>query len=330
MNRRGFTLVELLVVVAIIGTLVALLLPAVQSARETARRTSCVNRLKQLGIAAHNHIGAKRSLPAGAVARERPGSPGTPWTFYRWSALASLTPYLENSVLQDALDLDQPLYDSSFGVSIDNRAAVRIVAPDFLCPSDTETRVSEAFGPTNYAVCTGRGEGDPSIDGDNGSPLNTEGIFSVNSATRTAEVRDGLSKTALASESLLGQPREGTPHDPQTEYQFVTSAPLREASCRDSQSWNFTDPRGFSWANGEYRCALYNHHATPNSAQADCLGVRIGGSVEVLFTPYGWRAARSWHPGGVNVLLADGGVRFTAETIDLRTWQALSTIAGGE
>lgn len=330
MIRRGFTLVELLVVVAIIGTLVALLLPAVQSARETARRASCVNRLKQLGIAAQNHLAAKRVLPAGAVARPRPGAPGTPWTFYRWSALASLTPYLENSVIRDALDLDQPLYDSSFGVSADNREAVRIIVPDFLCPSDNQSRVAEAFGPTNYAVCTGRGEGDPAIDGDSGSPLSTEGLFGVNSATRPAEVVDGLSKTAMAGESVLGQPRTGSPHDPQTEYQFITAAPLRESTCSASQSWNFTDPRGFSWANGEFRCTLYNHHTTPNSSEADCMGVRIGGSVEVLFTPYGWRAARSRHPGGANLLLADGGVRFTADAVDPVAWRALSTIAGGE
>ncbi|MEO1496454.1 MAG: DUF1559 domain-containing protein [Planctomycetota bacterium] len=329
-GRPAFTLVELLVVIAIIGTLVALLLPAVQAARETARRASCVNRLRQIAVAAQNHLSAKQRLPAGAVARERPGSPGTPWTFYRWSALATLTPYLENTQVRDALDLEQPLYDSSFGVSEDNREAVRLVVPDFLCPSDQAGRVAEPFGPTNYAVCTGRGEGDPAIDGDSGSPLRTEGMFGVNSATRPAAVTDGLSNTALASESPLGRPRQGAPHDPQTEYRFITAAPLRTNTCGASQAWNFTDPRGFSWANGEYRCTLYNHHTTPNSAEADCLGVRIGGSVEVLFTPYGWRAARSLHPGGVNMAMGDGSVRFVADAIELDPWQAMATIAAGD
>ncbi|TWT47285.1 DUF1559 domain-containing protein [Botrimarina hoheduenensis] len=330
MRPRGFTLVELLVVVAIIGVLVALLLPAVQAARESARRTQCVNRLRQIALATQNYLAAQRVFPPGAVARPRPDNPSTPWTFYRWSALASLTPYLENNTVRDALNLELPLYDSSFGVSPENREGVRLVVPDFLCPSDAEQRVVESFGPTNYAVCSGSGEGDPQIANDDGSPLATDGLFAVNSRTRPGEVTDGLSKTALASESILGEARNTAPHDPQTEYQFVTAAPLRQATCQASQSWNFTDPRGFSWANGEYRCALYNHHATPNASEPDCLGVRIGGSVEVLFTPFGWRAARSRHPGGANLVSADGAVKTIDEQIDPAAWNALATIASGD
>jgi prepilin-type N-terminal cleavage/methylation domain-containing protein/prepilin-type processing-associated H-X9-DG protein len=328
--RRAFTLVELLVVIAIVGSLVALLLPAVQSARESARRATCVNRLRQLALATQNYVAAQGVLPPGAVSRASISEPGAPWTFYRWSALATLTPYLENAAVRDSLDLDEPLYGANFDVTPTNRVGVRLIVPDFLCPSDSESRLREAFGPTNYAVCAGSGEGDPAVANDDGSPIVTDGAFAVNSATRPGQITDGLSKSALASESTLGQPRDAAPHDPAWEYRFVTTSPLTAARCAASQSWNQTDPRGFSWANGEFRCALYNHHATPNASEADCIGVRLGGGLERLFTPFGWRAARSLHPGGVNAALCDGGVRFFESGVSAGVWRDFSTIAGAE
>ncbi len=328
-QTAAFTLVELLVVVAIVGTLVALLLPAVQAAREAARRADCVNRLRQLGLAANNYVASQQSFPAGSVAKATPEAPRAQWTFYRWSALATLTPYLENAQVRDSLRLDLPLYDAAnaFQVPPENRVGVRLVVPDFLCPSDIGRRVVEAFGPTNYVVCTGSGAGNPEIATDDGSPRNTDGLFGVNSAVRPSQVLDGLSKTRLASEGLLGEPRTASPHSPQREYRFITGAPVKEAQCAASQSWNFTDPLGFSWANGEYRCALYNHHDTPNSADYDCMGVSLSTNPKREFTPFGWRAARSNHPGGVNAVNADGSVRFVPSEVSLSVWRASSTLA---
>jgi prepilin-type processing-associated H-X9-DG protein len=91
-----------------------------------------------------------------------------------------------------------------------------------------------------------------------------------------------------------------------------------------------SDPRGFAWVNGEFRCAMYNHYMTPNSVTFDCMGVQLGGGVQLQFTPYGWRAARSWHPGGVNVAMADGSERFVGNEIDPAVWSMMSTIAGSE
>jgi prepilin-type processing-associated H-X9-DG protein len=191
-----------------------------------------------------------------------------------------------------------------------------------LCPSDVGRAVSDEFGPTNYAVCAGSG-----VRG--GTPRNTDGMFFVNSDMTVAKITDGLSKTALASESLLGQPQPEQ-HNPQFEYKFMLSAPVSEIACQNSNLWNYTEPRGFAWVNGEYRCALYNHWQPPNSELPDCMGVQVSGGVNVRFTPYGWRTARSNHPGGVNLLLADGAVRFVANEIDVNLWKELATIAGGE
>ena len=327
--RQGFTLIELLVVIGIVGTLVALLLPAVQSAREAARRSSCTNRLRQLGVAMQNYVSAHHAFPSGAVAKQNPTDPNTPHTFYRWSALAAVTPYLENRIAHEAFDFNQPLYNANFSVTAANVEAVRQVLPDFLCPSDQGRRVSERFGPTNYAVCTGIGLGDPGTPYDDGSPFATDGLFAVNSAIRPGQVTDGLSKTALASESTLGVPSDSEPHDPQTEYKLVL-LPLSEARCAGRASWNITEPRGFSWANGEFRCALYNHYRTPNAPQPDCLAAALGGPPDIIYSAYGWRAARSHHPGGIQLLLADGSLRSIGNGVDNAIWQATATIATGE
>ena len=319
-GRRAFTLVELLIVVAIIGVLVALLLPAVQSAREASRRLSCVNNLRQLGIAAHNHVDARGAFPAGSIAREDPTAAHAPWTFYRWSALAQLSPYLENTAAYNALDMSRPLYGSNFSVTPENRAAVSLVIDLFLCPSDTGLQLSDTFGPTNYAFCSGTG-----IDG--GSPSETDGISYANSATRIGQITDGTSKTALASESTLGVPRTED-HDPQDEYKFVLTAPLTEELCEKTPQWNVSDPRGFAWVSGEYRCALYNHYLPPNSSRPDCMGVYIGGEPSIRFSSYGWRTARSHHAGGVNILFADSSVHLTQERIDPAVWRAMSTRSG--
>lgn len=321
-GRCGFTLVELLVVIAIIGVLVALLLPAIQAARESARRLNCLNNLKQLGTANQNFYAAHQCFPTGADAKADPAAPGNAWTFYRWSTLAHVTPFIEESTVYKSLDLSVPLYGTNFAVTPQNAAGVAMVIPLLLCPSDQQRALEPIFGPTNYAACAGSG-----VNG--GSPAQTDGIFYVNSKTRISEIAAGTSKTALMSESVLGRTAAAAaPPDPKYDYSFALTAPLTTNICGNPRIWNSTDPRGFAWADGEFRCGLYNHMYLPNSPQQDCVGVTLSGGPQFEYTPYGWRAARSRHPGGVNVLFADSSARFIDDTVDLSIWQAVSTRSG--
>src|SRR4051812_1153457 len=338
----AFTLVELLVVIAIIGVLVALLLPAVQSAREAARRSQCLNNLKQLGVALQNFASAEKHFPPGSVAKTYADQPNHPQTFYRWSSLAHLLPYIENQSVRDSLDLSLPLYmpGAGYPVAEKNKIGVAQVVREFLCPSDIAQPVKSQWGPTNYVACAGSGAG-------GGTPFETDGVFYVNSATTFAKIVDGSSHTAAMSESLLG---EDTQLDaggfggatPERAYKFTLGfsvlADLTDVRCNATQSYNSTqgngnDPRGFAWCSGEYRCALYNHYYTPNASSFDCItSVTVDPTLppQKLYSAYGWRAARSKHPGGVNTLLADGSVRFVDNGISLAAWKALSTYNGGD
>ena len=330
LRRLGFTIVELLVVIAVIGILSALLLPAIQNAREIARRLTCQNNLKQFGIALHRHEEAKKCFPSGAESRAYAKAPSTPYCFYRWSALVRLMPYLEETTAYSTLDLTQPLYGADLKVTPANRSGVAQIVPLFLCPSDRQKAVASGFGPTNYVTCTGSG----GMATGGGSPFETDGIFFINSEMSTAQITDGLSHTAAMSESILGDGPaplfDALQVDPRTTYAFVNAVPLTENACKQARMWNFTDLRGFSWANGEYRCTLYNHYWTPNSANVDCVSSVVVGNISVLYSCYGWRSARSRHPGGVNVLMADGSGSFYTDDIDRATWKALATRDGKE
>ena len=178
------------------------------------------------------------------------------------------------------------------------------------------------------SACTGSG-------GDGGRPFDTDGLFFINSATRAAAITDGLSRTVAFAESLLGDAATTTRAavTAANAYAFVMRAPLSAEMCGNTAVWNFSDPRGFSWANGEYRTTLYNHARRPNDPVMDCMGVLMTPPADrrdMLYAAYGWRAARSRHPGGVQVALADGGTRFVSDAIDAVVWQASSTRAGGE
>ena len=159
-GRPGFTLIELLVVIAIIAILIGLLLPAVQKVREAAARMKCANNLKQIGLALHNFEGSRGHFPTGYWRKTWPADPTNPKGHFRWSALAQLTPFLEQTAVYHTLDLSYPLYGGGtvqpqvipFPV---NRPAIAAVVPSFLCPSDQFRVVIDGQGPSNYAACSG-------------------------------------------------------------------------------------------------------------------------------------------------------------------------------
>ena len=323
-SSRAFTLVELLVVIAIIGILIGLLLPAIQSARESGRRASCSNNLKQIGIASHAFLSEQQAFPPGSESRAWAAAPSTPWSFFRWSALARLTPYLEDNNVYKMLDFTIPIYNASFSVTPQNAAGVATMIPTFLCPSDRHVIISSLFAPTNYAACAGSG-----VDG--GSPITADGIFYINSHTRDEQIANGLSHTALLSESILGNPDgSGSTDDPTVDYKFTLSTPLTDGKCSGTYQWNVSDGRGFAWACGEFRCALYNHYYLPNQDLPDCLGAGLIGGVQTEFIDYGWRTARSRHPGGVNLVMADGSVSFIDNGVELPVWQAMASRTGSD
>jgi prepilin-type N-terminal cleavage/methylation domain-containing protein len=318
--RRGFTLVELLVVIAIIGILVALLLPAVQAAREAARRSSCTNNLKQIGLALHNFEGVYQALPSAYDYKVTTTYPTVPNWAYRWSTLAMLSPYLEQSNIYNSLRLDAPLHLIGQSPAIDpqNAPIVALQVPLFLCPSDRRTVVTPGWGSVNYLASWGTGL-------NAGADLNADGLFYIDSKKRFADILDGMSNSAAFSESLLGTGQAASTlgavagtRDETKVMVWLLTGPMTDAGCTTaSMPAHFT--RGDKWADGAASTTGYHHYLAPNAKRADCYS-RNGT----------WKAARSNHPGGVILLLADGAVRFVSNTVDLNTWRRLSSIADGQ
>jgi prepilin-type N-terminal cleavage/methylation domain-containing protein/prepilin-type processing-associated H-X9-DG protein len=293
-TRRGFTLIELLVVIAIIGVLIALLLPAVQSAREAARRAQCTNNLKQIGLALHNYHDVWGRFPMGSV------QVATPNGAYRRPFLASLLPYLEQRNLFDSYN-----YDLSFQ-RVENETTRASTVSVFSCPSDEQQVFTNNGGSIddvkgNYGVNWGQ-----DTYGDQVLPA----PFGLNYGATFAEIRDGTTQTFLMAELIQ------TPH------------PL-------GQPVSVIDRRGRIWSDQPSSHQI-STRLGPNSQAGDygaCwdrpdIGAPCIRNIGQGQTHY--IASRGQHPGGVNLLLADGSVRFIKDSIDLATWRALSSRAGGE
>jgi prepilin-type N-terminal cleavage/methylation domain-containing protein/prepilin-type processing-associated H-X9-DG protein len=294
-RRRGFTLIELLVVIAIIAVLVSLLLPAVQNAREAARRTQCRNNLKQIGVALHNYHTSHNVFPPGYVS-------GVAWpaTSNGWSWCAQLLPYLDQGPLHEKVNFGLPVEDPA------NQAAVGVSVPALICPSDQigggTFSITDAVGnvviaaaaPMSYAATVGDDASE--ADGPTGN-----GTFYRNSRTRIADIIDGTSATVLVGE----------------------------------RGWGFVNG---TWSgapnNGLVRAGVFNPWQFATASSPVFMLVHNNWINILTDSDGGLDDFSSFHTGGVQLLFADGSVRFIANiTTDgplRKAFWAMGTRAGRE
>ena len=322
-KRSGFTLVELLVVIAIIGILIALLLPAVQAAREAARRSQCSNNLKQLGLALHNYHDTFRQFPPAGLDYGWAGNAGdyeqdTPNKRYKnHSGLTLLLPFMEQQAIYDQFDFNQAscAYERNTASSIagdvvasGNAELVGTRINGFLCPSDSGDVLASTSGnyspvggstyrgmKTNYDFSVDQGERN-CFNHWNHANMQDRFMFGENSACRFASVLDGTSNTVAMAETLR---TVADGHCPAWGYRgwVMTGIDL-------GYGINVTTiPASYTWV----------------SDQADH-----------RYRLRSWGTGGSLHPGGLNVCLADGSIRFVSETTARTILQAASTIAGSE
>jgi prepilin-type N-terminal cleavage/methylation domain-containing protein/prepilin-type processing-associated H-X9-DG protein len=312
-KRTAFTLIELLVVIAIIAVLVGLLLPAVQKVREAANRMSCQNNLKQIGIALLNYHNSFNVFPPGR------GFPD----MMSLSSQTYFLPQMEQDNVMNSMNMMMGPFDPSNAVSL--AASIKI----FLCPSDGANTVPAGWAATNYRCNEGTsiayyyGMTDPM--GTNAGILTPNGVFDANNCYRIADITDGTSNTALFSEHVIGDfsnsiaTPDGDTFNPGT---YPSNADDAIAQCNAIDITNLTyqgeSNVGAPWVYGYHSTTSYWHSAPP-------------GNRSCMFPPNRvMTTANSKHTGGVNLLLCDGSVHFTSNTISLATWRALGTRNGGE
>ncbi len=296
--RSGFTLVELLVVIAIIGILVGLLLPAVQAAREAARRMQCSNNLKQIGLALHNYHGTHGRFPFAN------GGTGN-----KFSGVSQLLPFFEQANLYNQIDFSRNITDSF------NAPARLTELSGLRCPSDIQNTQPTAGGAVNY--CPNKGASlrwqDPKADG----------VLFSQSAIRFRDITDGTSFTAAYSERMIGDGSNGL-SSPQVDTYLSSGNPeSQDEAVQMCNAVDVTDlanqfPQfmGAPWIDGKH---AYQHISPPNARSC---GFQPAAKATMTAT--------SRHVGGVTVLMCDGSVRFTSATIDLYLWRAVGTREGGE
>jgi prepilin-type N-terminal cleavage/methylation domain-containing protein/prepilin-type processing-associated H-X9-DG protein len=356
--RRAFTLIELLVVIAIIAVLIALLLPAVQAAREAARRAQCVNNLKQLGLGIHNYHSTNNALPPlfGNFGNppNGPSEPGGPWPL-GWAVF--VCPYIEQQQTYNTANFGF----GAFGVAnINTLSSIKINT--LTCPSEslkqgpwigsTWTNYHSNYGgPSSIASWSGPIVPFHSDPGNPPNPGNSNGVESRNSGTFGFEsVTDGTSNTALFSEKLIGlngfvaTAIPGTSNSKRVSFQLsqtvqwdvvggAAQAVAFVQACKGVPSsatpTNPTQWTGAAWDGshaGTLHFNAYDHFNTPNGLScvaSNTVGGPPGGFNDAV-------TATSNHPGGVNVCMLDGSVKFIKDTIAIPTWWALGSRNQGE
>lgn len=352
--KRGFTLVELLVVIAIIGILVGLLLPAVQAAREAARRMSCSNNLKQIGLGLLNYESASKAFPAAALWKSGSiGSNAAPGAGQQrnFSWVCGILPYCEQQAIFSAINFNVPLAGpnpDSNSVTLASPQGYQLL-PDgtpitskriamFMCPSDpgfgsgSPNRYNLAW--TNYAGCEG-------YDWWKRANHPLSGFFNLNTYTTISAITDGTSNTLAVVEASTqafeprpgigghqrnggGQPRGGGSDN--AVFRTLLVSANTNSDVMGPSGWNLPRPdgstAGFWWGGAPY---------TMQPTFLHCFGINNN-----------WPGASSRHTGGAQAVYADGSVHFLSETMDYPgeasigyargagVWGALNTVTGGE
>ncbi|MDX1948035.1 MAG: DUF1559 domain-containing protein [Pirellulaceae bacterium] len=352
--RRGFTLVELLVVIAILGVLVALLLPAVQAAREAARRAQCSNHLRQWGLAAQMYHDTFQSFAMTNAQNYLPNTQG-------FSPQARMLPFIEQANLQNALDFSRPAFTGPFNALVPNPQFAAVFAMPIkvaLCPSDPAPVLNVGAGGTqysgiNYMVSFGSGTG-TNYD----LRWRTDGVVYENSGARLADLTDGASNTVLMTETVRSVGADFTlPAGtlPKAPYQATVNGssgvsatlqampgmsgtgngwtngasgsienPSLAAIVPNLTNWRGAASaalrgRGTSWAHSGAMSTLTNGYTPPNHQIPD---------VVTHFT--GYFAPRSFHPGGAMAVMGDGSVRLLTNSLDTAVCRGLHSRDGGE
>ena len=290
-RRSAFTLIELLVVIAIITVLISLVLPAVQQAREAARRVQCRDHLKQFGLALHNYVSTHNILPPGYTYKpDTSSAPVSNGSGFGWGAM--ILPFLEQTALYQQFDWNVPLHAAA------NQQARERPLPIFICPADYfSTMGFVEMGPTpeRYAMASYAGSfGPPDLDVNQEQRL---GIFSRNSATRMGDVTDGLSQTLMCGERMNGPFRNGGAHANHFSYETAWAGAIRDWDEPDDDHGHMT---------------LFQTGHVPNYPLSDD------------------RDVSAPHIGYANFLLGDGSVRGISENVDILLYKSLSTRASGE
>jgi prepilin-type N-terminal cleavage/methylation domain-containing protein/prepilin-type processing-associated H-X9-DG protein len=341
-NRLGFTLIELLVVIAIIAVLIALLLPAVQAAREAARRAQCINNLKQLGLAVANYESANGALPPTAICNTRSNTADPCFVSYPIISMKGrLLPFLEQTPLYNAFNMLGNDYNSPANWTVRTTQVNTLVCPsDGNLPGMTATLsgVTRPIGYSNYPNNIGtyfRNTGNL-FDG----PAYSMGVPSSGGTVTLATVTDGTSNTVMFSEWIKGT-GQLTADPLNTIYQDTVDADasgkpiplltLGQDCLRSTKP--FVEPngtlrgaqKGGEWL--EHNCnagGCYSHTQTPN--KKGC----VFSNDTAFHSDHTVVGASSFHPGGVNVAMIDGSVRFVKSTVSTQTWWAIATKSGGE
>lgn len=338
-GSQGFTLVELLVVIAIIGVLVALLLPAVQAAREAARRSQCMNNQRQLGLAALNYETAKKEFPPGRGKGLKPGgNPANPDDYFvQWGHLSLILPYMEAGNAYNLIDYTQATSTSP----------ARLIKFDFLlCPTDPEDRMNNDVcsasgvwldaGRTNYHGNGGSMPGETPAGQPSPVLENNNGIFVTNVAIQIRQVTDGTSHTALYTERVKGDGDRNLIETSSDWFRIPGSGQTAEqvyTACSGlnpgGSVGNLQYPcGGRNWVHGDYGTSRYTHVMPPNSKSCS---QAAGTMTAIPVNEEGTAAtASSNHSGGVNLVLVDGSTHFVRDDVDRIVWNAIGSRDGDE